>query len=515
MSVVPPGAKEAYAQFGDTHTWTAEEIGEFFEVDIQKGLSDEQVQRNQERFGKNEFPPEEGTSLWMLILKQFEDTLVIILIVAALISFVLAFFEEDPDERFTAFVEPLVIVVILVANATVGVLQESSAEKAVEALKQYEVSHANVIRNGHITTLSAEELVPGDVVEVEVGQQVPADIRLVVLRSSALDVDQALLTGESDNVGKNAKPLDKKKYADCQIQDKKNFLFSGSNVVRGKGVGIVINTGTFTEKGKIRQALQKHEEDDEAFPLKQRLDQFGNQLSITIGILCLAVWLINIPHFSDAAFDGVLRGAIYYFKIAISLAVAAIPEGLPAVVTTCLALGTQRMAKKNAIVRALPAVETLGCTSVICSDKTGTLTTNQMSVQQFLTVDSKGKLSEYVVEGTTFAPQKEDGSCYSITGDAGKLKPGQLVEENLTVLQSMAVLSVCNDASIAYKDTEDRYVAIGQSTEAAMKVFVEKVGAPGTNWDKVSKLPAVDRALFCNRVCCTFSSLIFSFKVVC
>ena len=398
--------RRAFEALSDVHFWEDKKLLDFFNVDPQVGLTDQQVEENAKRFGRNEFPEEEGTSLWMLILKQFEDTLVIILIIAAIVSFFLAFFEDDPDERFTAFVEPFVIVVILVANATVGVLQESSAEKAVEALKQYEVSHASVRRNGVLTQLLAEEIVPGDIIEMATGQQVPADLRLLFLQSSALDVDQSLLTGENENVGKHNQPLSYEKFRQGLVaQDKRNIMFSGSCVTRGKGVGIAIGVGDHTEKGKIRMSLVKKEEEEVPFPLKQRLDEFGNHLSVTIGVLCLLVWLINFGNFWNPVFGGPLRGAVYYFKIAISLAVAAIPEGLPAVVTTCLALGTQRMARKNAIVRALPAVETLGCTSVICSDKTGTLTTNQMSVQQFFTVHASGKINEFSVEGDTYAPQ--------------------------------------------------------------------------------------------------------------
>jgi P-type Ca2+ transporter type 2A len=480
----------AFKELADSYRLTEDQLLNRFNVKLETGLNDGQVEANRKKYGRNEFPEEEGTSIWMMILKQFEDTLVIILIVAALISFVLAFFEDDPDERFTAFVEPLVIVVILIANATVGVLQESSAEKAVEALKQYEVASANVRRNGHLDTMNAQELVVGDIVELEAGQQVPADIRLLEMRSSALDVDQALLTGESENVGKSPAPVD---IVGAVAQDKKNILFSGSMVVRGKGIGIVIGTGLATEKGKIRKALG--EDDEEPFPLKKRLDEFGNQLSVTIGILCLIVWIINIGNFSNPIFDGWIRGAIYYFKIAISLAVAAIPEGLPAVVTTCLALGTQRMAKKNAIVRALPAVETLGCTSVICSDKTGTLTTNQMSVERFFTVGPNSTIVEFEVEGNSYAPQAE-GRPFRVTPSDNFSGKSPIKDDS--VIQAMAICSLCNESSISYKESESRYVAIGQSTEAAMKVLVEKVGFPSD--ENVSKLPHQARALAYNNM---------------
>ena len=452
--IAQEGASAQEKDLKGNHAWSVQQVVDFFKVDVENGLSEEQVNENRRKYGRNEFPHEEGTPLWKLILQQFEDTLVIILIFAAIISFILAFFEEDPDERFTAFVEPFVIVVILVANATVGVLQESSAEKAVEALKEYEVSHASVRRHGQVIHLDSEEVVPGDVIELEAGQCVPADVRLIALRSSVVDCDQAILTGEGENVGKYTHAVDK---PHALAQDKVNTLFSGTNVVRGKGIGIVIGTGLNTEKGKIHEKLTEKEE--AAFPLKERLDEFGNQLSITIGILCVIVWLINIGNFDNPAFGGWVRGAIYYFKIAISLAVAAIPEGLPAVVTTCLALGTQRMAKKNAIVRALPAVETLGCTSVICSDKTGTLTTNQMSVHNFFTINNAGQFNEFEVEGISYEPQMADRQF-----KVDPISPGApaVARQSLGVNQAMAICALCNESNISYND--GRYVAVGQST---------------------------------------------------
>ncbi|TPP62814.1 Calcium-transporting ATPase [Fasciola gigantica] len=389
----------------------AKEVNEVlahFDVDAETGLSDEQVKRQAAKYGPNELPAEETKPLWRLVLEQFDDLLVKILLLAAIISFVLALFEES-EETISAFVEPFVILLILVANAVIGVWQERNAESAIEALKEYEPEIAKVYRKSHygIQRIKARELVPGDVVEVSVGDKVPADMRIIKILSTTLRVDQSILTGESVSVIKFTEAVPDPRAVN---QDKKNLLFSGTNIAAGKARGVVTCTGLMTEIGKIRNQMMDTEQD--RTPLQQKLDEFGQQLSKVISIICVAVWAINIGHFNDPAHGGSwLKGAIYYFKIAVALAVAAIPEGLPAVITTCLALGTRRMAAKNAIVRSLPSVETLGCTSVICSDKTGTLTTNQMSVCRmfvFSKADERSaEVCHFEITGSKYAPEGE------------------------------------------------------------------------------------------------------------
>ncbi|KAM6239114.1 sarcoplasmic/endoplasmic reticulum calcium ATPase 3 isoform 2-T2 [Spheniscus humboldti] len=470
------------------HSLPALDVLRRFGVTETCGLSPEQVRRSREKYGPNELPAEEGKSLWELVLEQFEDLLVRILLMAAFLSFILAWFEEG-EETTTAFVEPIVIIMILIANAVVGVWQERNAESAIEALKEYEPEMGKVIRadRSGVQRIRARDIVPGDIVEVAVGDKVPADIRIIEIRSTTLRVDQSILTGESVSVIKHADPIPDPRAVN---QDKKNMLFSGTNIAAGKAVGVVIATGVYTEIGKIRN--QMVETEPEKTPLQQKLDEFSQQLSKVIFLVCIAVWVINVSHFSDPVHGGSwFRGAIYYFKISVALAVAAIPEGLPAVITTCLALGTRRMAKKNAIVRSLPSVETLGCTSVICSDKTGTLTTNQMSVcRMFIMEKVEGtqcSLHEFSITGSTYTPEGQ------ILKDKQPVQCGQY--DGLVELATICAL--CNDSSLDYNESKKVYEKVGEATETALTCLVEKMNVFNTDTSKLSK---VERANACNSV---------------
>uniref|UniRef100_A0A671K5Z4 Calcium-transporting ATPase n=1 Tax=Sinocyclocheilus anshuiensis TaxID=1608454 RepID=A0A671K5Z4_9TELE len=461
----------------NAHTKSASEVLVNFGVNENTGLPLEQVKINFERYGPNELPAEEGKSLWELVVEQFEDLLVRILLLAACVSFVLALFEEG-EESTTAFVEPIVILLILVANAVIGVWQERNAENAIEALKEYEPEMGKVYRMNRtaVQRIKARDIVPGDIVEVSVGDKVPADIRITSIKSTTLRVDQSILTGESVSIIKHTDPVPDPRAVN---QDKKNMLFSGTNIAAGRAIGVVVSTGVSTEIGKIRNQMVSTEQ--EKTPLQQKLDEFGQQLSKVITLICIAVWVINIGHFADPVHGGSwIRGAIYYFKIAVALAVAAIPEGLPAVITTCLALGTRRMAKKNAIVRSLPSVETLGCTSVICSDKTGTLTTNQMSVCRMFVVN-----------------KVDDTSCslheFTITEHTNILRCGEY--DGLVELAT--ICSLCNDSSLDYNEAKGVYEKVGEATETALTTLVEKMNVFKTD---LSGLSRVERASACNLI---------------
>lgn len=478
-----------------TFTLSPEESIKLFNVNPERGLSAAQVEKYRREHGRNELPEDESTPLWKMILEQFKDNLVIILLAAAAVSLGLAIVEtreiaakgESPD-YVTAFVEPIVILLILIANATVGVIQESNAEKAIEALKEYSPDEAKVLRDGHLHKIHSAELVPGDIIDIAVGDKIPADCRLLHITSSALRIDQALLTGESVSVNKQIDPI---KDLRAVKQDQVNMLFSGTTVVIGKARALIVKTGSSTAIGDIHKSITS--QISEKTPLKKKLDDFGDDLAKVITVICIAVWLINIRHFNDPAHHGWVKGAVYYFKIAVALAVAAIPEGLAVVITTCLALGTKKMAKRNAIVRSLPSVETLGCTSVICSDKTGTLTTNQMSVSRMLVLEStNGAVAEYHIDGSSYSP-------------VGKITAGGALVSNVAVqsqvLSEIAqVCALCNDASISYDPETDSYHNVGEPTEAALRVLVEKMGTNDAGYNsRLSGMAVEERVDACNK----------------
>ncbi|KAI3758567.1 hypothetical protein L6452_06134 [Arctium lappa] len=472
----------------DAFARSVPEVLDFFGVNPTKGLTDIQVTSHARIYGRNVLPQEESTPFWKLVLKQFDDLLVKILIAAAVVSFLLAL--VNGETGLTAFLEPSVILMILAANAAVGVITETNAEKALEELRAYQADVATVMRNGCFSILPATELVPGDIVEVSVGCKIPADLRMIDMLSDQLRVDQAILTGESSSVEKE---LESTLTTNAVYQDKTNILFSGTVVVAGRARAVVVEVGSNTAMGSIRDSMLRTE--DEATPLKRKLDEFGTFLAKVIAGICILVWIVNIGHFRDPIHGGFFQGAVHYFKIAVALAVAAIPEGLPAVVTTCLALGTKRMARLNAIVRSLPSVETLGCTTVICSDKTGTLTTNMMSVSKICVLQSASHgvvAAEYNVSGTTYAPE---GSIFDRMGMQLDF-PAQFP----CLLHIAMCSALCNESVIQYNPDKKNYEKIGESTEVALRILAEKVGLPGFDSmpSALNMLTKHERASYCN-----------------
>ena len=505
------------------------QVLDYHQVDANRGLSEKtnHIEKLRLRFGANEMPEEKGQNFIKLILKQFDDLLVKILIVAAIVSFILAAVDGDGE---LAFVEQTVIVLILIANATVGVVTETNAEKAIEELKAYQADLATVLRDGRLRVVKASALVPGDIIELAVGAKVPADCRIIGILSSTLRVDQAILTGESGSVEKEAGHIeDSERARRAVVQDKTCLLFSGTVVSVGRARAVVVGTGLNTAIGKIRDAMKNHgggDDEEELTPLKKKLDEFGRLLSKVIAVVCILVWVVNIGHFGDPLYGGWFRGMVYYLKIAVALAVAAIPEGLPAVVTTCLALGTRKMAKRHAIVRSLPSVETLGCTTVVCSDKTGTLTTNAMCVQKMCVVDrtkqrsnssrnggssvnvgsSTSLLREFDVEGNSYAP-----NGLILEASNGVISPRQQrfnpINKDVvkhpadlpSVLHLSICASLCNDSTLTFDLNKREFVKIGESTEVALRVLSEKIGLPGFDAmpSALTKLSEQERASYC------------------
>ncbi|MFA4885645.1 MAG: cation-translocating P-type ATPase, partial [Desulfotomaculaceae bacterium] len=342
---------------GRWYSLTQQEVVERLRTDLKKGLSDREVKERAARFGPNELLKTPKTPLWVLFLNQFKDFMVLVLLAATAVS---GFLGEYADA--------VTIMIIVVVNAVLGFVQEYRAERSLEALKKLTSPEARVIRNGQEHRVQTAELVPGDIVVLEEGDKVPADLRL--LKTSSLEIEESALTGESLPVPKDVTALGQK---DLALGDTFNMAYLGTVVTRGRGSGVVVHTGMATEMGQIAEMIQ--EVVQEVTPLQRRLSHLGRWLVSFCLLICAVVVVVGIWRGEDA---------YQMFLAGVSLAVAAIPEGLPAIVTVALAIGVQRMIKRHAIIRKLPAVETLGCATVICSDKTGTLTQNEMTVRELV-----------------------------------------------------------------------------------------------------------------------------------
>ena len=337
-----------------------EEIFQEFNVSEENGLSNEQVKNNREKYGFNELQAQKKKSLFVKFLEQFKDFMIIVLIIAAIVSGVVGYIEEGK------VTDSIIILVVVLVNAIIGVAQEAKAEKSLEALQKLSSHSAKVMRDGSLTVVPSRDLVPGDIVVLDTGDFVPADLRII--EAINLKSQEASLTGESVPSEKNASTIEDEKVG---VGDRNNMLFSSSLITYGRGKGIVVETGMNTEVGKIAGIISNTVKSET--PLQTKLNKLGKTLGIAALVICVIIFGIGLLYGKDA---------IDMFMTAVSLAVAAIPEGLAAVSTIVLAIGVQRMVKKNAIVKKLPAVETLGSATVICSDKTGTLTQNKMTVEK-------------------------------------------------------------------------------------------------------------------------------------
>ncbi len=329
-----------------------------------EGISAAEAEKRLEKHGKNKLVEGKKESIIVKFFKQMADPMIIVLLVAAVLSGITAAFENE------SFTDVFIILFVVILNAVLGVVQESKAEEAIEALKTMTAANSKVLRDGKLTVIHSEDLVPGDVILLEAGDSVPADAR--ILECASMKVEESALTGESVPVVKRADALDSDK--DVPLGDRKNMIYMGSTVVYGRGTAVVCDTGMNTEMGKIADALAKAE--DEQTPLQKKLAGLSKVLTWLVLGICVLMFVVGVIKAGAFSLPVVLNS----FMVAVSLAVAAIPEGLAAVVTIVLSIGVTKMAKRNAVIRKLTAVETLGCAQIICSDKTGTLTQNKMTV---------------------------------------------------------------------------------------------------------------------------------------
>lgn len=433
-----------------------EHITSQLETQIEKGLTQAEAEKRFREHGPNELAEKPRPGFLKMLLAQFNNFLVIILIIAAVVSLFLG-----------EIVDAIAIMVIVVLNAVVGVVQESKAEKSLAALKKMAAPNAQVIRDGHQITIPSRELVPGDIVLIESGNYVPADLRLI--ESINLKIEEASLTGESVPVEKNASVVLNK---EIPMGDRKNSAFMSTLVSYGRGKGLVTGTGMHTQIGLIAEMLQSYEE--EATPLQQKLDQLAKVLGIGCLVVCGIVFIYGLfrdTNLADIFKEGIFaylsaekKDIVELFMTAVSLAIAAIPEGLPAVVTICLALGMQKMIRRHALIRKLSAVETLGCATVICSDKTGTLTQNEMTVTEGWISGKRFKISgegynpqgKFLVDSQSFEPLRDPGVSLLLYGSM-----------------------LCNDAKLE-ESREERgqktWRMVGDPTEGAMVVAAAKGG---------------------------------------
>ncbi|MYL33082.1 calcium-translocating P-type ATPase, SERCA-type [Pontibacillus yanchengensis] len=412
------------------YKYNSEHVARKLAVDIREGLTEKQAGERLKKFGPNVLEEGKGVSWLMLFFKQFQDFMVLVLLAATLISGLLG-----------EYVDAIAIMAIVLMNGVLGYFQERKAEKSLAKLKELSAPQAHVLRDGQWKKIPSADVVVGDVIKMTSGDRISADVRLIQVKG--LEVEESALTGESLPVTKNVHEIGRE---DVEVGDQHNMAFTGTLVTRGSGTGVVVGVGMDTAMGQIATLLVNTERVQT--PLERKLAELGKILIITALVLTALVVML-----------GVYQGHPLYnmFLAGVSLAVAAIPEGLPAIVTVALSLGVQRMIKRKAIVRKLSAVETLGCASVICSDKTGTMTENQMTVKQLFTIEDSLTVS---------------GEGYDISGGFYEGDHKVDTQDSPVVQQMLLYGALCNNASITYKN--ERYVLDGDPTEGALLVAARK-----------------------------------------
>ena len=421
----------------------------------EEGLTDNEAKQRSEKYGTNEIERRKSITPFKIFVRQFTSFIVIILFAAILISLLIG-------EKLDA----VVISIILILNGVFGFIQEYKAEKAIESLRKLTALKAKVIRDAREIEVDSRELVPGDIILLETGSKVPADARL--LQIAVLQVDEASLTGESTPSKKITEPIKRR----TSVNDQENMVFMGTIVTKGRARAVITETGMGTEIGRIAELVQEVKE--KSTPLQEKLKQFGKWLSFVTILICAVVFGVGILREYLVATSFGINHVSEMFLAAVALAVAAIPEGLPAIVTISLALGVSKMTKRNVLIRQLPAVETLGCTNVICSDKTGTLTKNEMTVTEIYANDTLIKLT---------------GEGYMPKGDFINADSGQSYTGNIELL--LKVGASCNDSHLNYNE---RWEIFGDPTEGALLVSAEKSGLKKNELEK--QFPRIDEIPF-------------------
>lgn len=461
---------------GLSYRQPVDEVLAALDTDARHGLSEEDARTRLDKYGRNELTAEKPVPGWRKFLAQFQNVLVILLLIATAISAGLWLYERDSALPY----EAIAIFAVVLLNAVMGYIQESRAEEAIAALREMSAAHAHVIRNGAHRSITAAELVPGDIVHIAEGDTIPADARLI--HSAALQIAEAALTGESLPVSKDALPI----AEEAALGDRHNMIFSGTAATFGQGHAVVVATGMQTQMGHIAGMLE--EAPAETTPLQKELARVGKLLGIIVVVIALAMIATIILVEKVSGFAAVLDVLI----LGVALAVAAIPEGLPTIVTAVLSLGVQRMAHRNAIVRHLPAVETLGSATVIASDKTGTLTKNEMTVRAVVTASGRVNMGGegYMPEGEVHREVRRAGSgaIAPISDDKRAAIDDSL---RIELERALAVADRANNAVL--QEHEGRWTVQGDPTEGALIVAARKAGldsaALGARFERIGEVP--------------------------